>query len=59
MSTLERTLKGREVIVAFAIIGLITIAALFASCGTGHVSCDAYGQSNIDNGNIPGQEVSK
>lgn len=59
MSTLERTLKGREVIVAFAIIGLITIAALFVSCGTGHVSCEAYGQNNVDNGDIQRQEVSK
>ena len=50
MSTLEKTIQGREAIVALAIIGLITIAALFVSCGTGHVSCDAYGQNNIEYG---------
>jgi len=52
MSTLERTLKGREAVVAFAIIGLITIAALFVSCGTGHVSCDAYGQAEYQETNV-------
>lgn len=46
MTQAEKLLKGREVLVALALIGLISIAALFASCGTGHVSCDAYGQAD-------------
>ena len=29
---------------------IVTMAVLFSSCGTGHASCDAYGQNNIDNG---------
>ena len=50
MTQAEKTLKGREALVAVALIGLISIAALFVSCGTGHVSCDAYGQ--VDNQEI-------
>jgi|13_taG_2_1085334.scaffolds.fasta_scaffold01344_20 hypothetical protein len=52
MSTLEKTIQGREAIVALAIMGLITIAATFVSCGTGHVSCDAYGQAEYQDINV-------
>ena len=36
----------------------IAIAVLLVSCGTGHVSCDAYGQNNVDNGSISEDEGS-
>ena len=52
MSTLEKTIQGKEAIVALAIMGLITIAATFVSCGTGHVSCDAYGQAEYQETNV-------
>ena len=38
-------------------ISLLT-ALLLVSCGTGHASCDAYGQNNIDNGSISEDEGS-
>lgn len=28
-------------------VAILTIALLLGSCGTGHVSCDAYGDSGI------------
>ncbi len=36
----------------------ITIAVLLVSCGTGHVGCDAYGQNDIEYGNISEDETS-
>ena len=36
----------------------ITIAVLLVSCGTGHVSCDAYGQNNIEYGDVSEDEAS-
>lgn len=36
----------------------ITIAVVLVSCGTGHVSCDAYGQNDIEYGNISEDEAS-
>jgi hypothetical protein len=52
MNTLEKKIQGKEILVAFAIMGLITIAATFVSCGTGHVSCDAYGQAEYQEINV-------
>ena len=37
---------------------IVTMAVLFSSCGTGHVSCDAYGQNNIEYGGISEDEAS-
>lgn len=28
-------------------VAILTIALLLGSCGTGHISCDAYGDSGI------------
>tara|TARA_R110002020_G_scaffold115034_3_gene264563 strand:+ start:220 stop:405 length:186 start_codon:yes stop_codon:yes gene_type:complete len=28
---------------------VITMLMISSGCGTGHVSCDAYGQNNVDN----------
>ena len=36
----------------------ITIAVLLVSCGTGHVSCDAYGQNNVEYGDVSENEAS-
>jgi len=37
-------------VVALYFVGVIALAVILSSCGTGHVSCDAYG--NIDNVSI-------
>ena len=36
----------------------LLIALLLVSCGTGHVSCDAYGQNDIEHGDISEDEAS-
>ena len=36
----------------------VLIAVLLVSCGTGHVSCDAYGQNDIEYGDISEDETS-
>ena len=36
----------------------VLIAVLLVSCGTRHVSCDAYGQNNIEYGDISENEAS-
>ena len=43
------------------VVPVITITALvliMSSCGSGHVSCDAYGQNDIEYGNISEDETS-
>ena len=41
-----------------AIVSLVLIMTTATGCGTGHVSCDAYGQNDIDNGSISEDEGS-
>lgn len=45
------------IIPVITIVGLVLIMTT-AGCGAGHVSCDAYGQNNIDNGSISEDEGS-
>ena len=48
----------RELVIPVAWFALATlIAVLLVSCGTGHVSCDAYGHNNIEYGNISEDEA--
>ncbi len=41
-----------------AIPVVIALVLIMSSCGTGHVSCDAYGQNNIEYGDISEDEAS-
>ena len=36
----------------------VTIAVLLVSCGTGHVSCDAYGHNTVEYGDVSENEAS-
>jgi len=38
--------------IAVPVIAVIALVLIMSSCGTGHVSCDAYGQNDIEYGNI-------
>ena len=40
------------------VITVIALVLIMSSCGTGHVSCDAYGQNDIEYGNISEDETS-
>lgn len=44
--------------IAVPVIAVIALVLIMSSCGTGHVSCDAYGQNDIDNGSISEDEGS-
>jgi len=40
------------------VITVIALVLIMSSCGTGHVSCDAYGQNDIEYGDISEDEAS-
>ena len=44
--------------IAVPVITVIALVLIMSSCGTGHVSCDAYGQNDIEHGNISQDETS-
>ena len=44
--------------IAIPVITVIALVLIMSSCGTGHVSCDAYGQNNIEYGDISKDEAS-
>ena len=54
-----KTIKLEQFIAGIAVVSLVSILIIgLNSCGTGHVSCDAYGQNDIDNGSISEDEGS-
>ena len=36
--------------IAVPVIAIVSLVLIMASCGAGHISCDAYGQNDLDNG---------
>ena len=44
--------------IAVPVITVIAIVLIMSSCGTGHVSCDAYSQNDIEYGDISEDEAS-
>ena len=40
------------------VLTVIALVLIMSSCGTGHTSCDAYGQNNIEYGDISEDEAS-
>ena len=44
--------------IVIPVITVIALVLIMSSCGTGHVSCDAYGQNDIEHGNISEDEAS-
>ncbi len=44
--------------IAIPVACIIALVLTMSSCGTGHVSCDAYGQNNIEYGDISKDETS-
>ena len=44
--------------IAIPVLAVIALVLIMSSCGTGHVSCDAYGQNNIEYGDISEDETS-
>ena len=44
--------------IAVPVITVVVLVLIMSSCGTGHVSCDAYGQNDIEYGDISEDETS-
>ena len=44
--------------IAVPVFAVIALVLIMSSCGTGHVSCDAYGQNDIEYGDISEDETS-
>ena len=44
--------------IAVPVITVVALVLIMSSCGTGHVSCDAYGQNDIEYGDISEDEAS-
>jgi hypothetical protein len=53
----EKATKMDLMKILLPIIAIIALV-IFSSCGTGHVSCDAYGQNDIEYGDISEDEAS-
>lgn len=52
MITLSEVMK-----IAIPVIVVVALVLIVSSCASGHVSCDAYGQNNIEYGNISEDEA--
>jgi len=56
---MKRTIKLSEVVKIVApVIAIVSLVLIMSSCGTGHVSCDAYGQNNVEYGDVSEDEAS-
>ena len=50
---MRKTITFSDVMkIAVPVIAIIAVVLIMSSCGTGNVSCDAYGQNDIEHGNI-------
>jgi len=55
---MRKTITFSDVMkIAVPVITVIALVLIMSSCGTGHVSCDAYGQNDIEYGNISEDEA--
>ena len=56
---MKRSIKLAEVMkIVVPVIAIVSLVLIMSSCGTGHVSCDAYGQNNVEYGDVSENETS-
>jgi hypothetical protein len=56
---MKRSIKLAEVMkIVVPVIAIVSLVLIMSSCGTGHVSCDAYGQNNVEYGDVSKDETS-
>ena len=56
---MKRSIKLSEVMkIVVPVIAIVSLVLIMSSCGTGHVSCDAYGQNNVEYGDVSENETS-
>jgi hypothetical protein len=56
---MKKTIKLSELMkIVVPVVAIISLVLIMSSCGTGHVSCDAYGQNNVEYGDVSEDEAS-
>ncbi len=56
---MKKTITLLELIkIVLPVVTVVTLVLIMSSCGTGQVSCDAYGQNDIEYGDISEDEAS-
>ena len=56
---MRKTIKLSELMkIVVPVVAIVSLVLIMSSCGTGHVSCDAYGQNNVEYGNVSEDEAS-
>lgn len=56
---MRKTIKLSDLMkIVVPVVAIVSLVLIMSSCGTGHVSCDAYGQNNIEYGDVSEDEAS-
>ena len=56
---MRKTIKLSELMkIVVPVVAIVSLVLIMSSCGTGHVSCDAYGQNNVEYGDVSEDEAS-
>ncbi len=56
---MRKTIKLSELMkIMVPVIAIVSLVLIMSSCGTGHVTCDAYGQNNVEYGDVSEDEAS-
>ena len=56
---MRKTIKLSELMkIVVPVVAIVSLVLIMSSCGTGHVSCDAYGQNNVEYGDVSENEAS-
>ena len=56
---MRKTIKLSELMkIVVPVVAIVSLVLIMSSCGTGHVTCDAYGQNNVEYGDVSEGEAS-
>ena len=56
---MRKTIKLSDLMkIVVPVVAIVSLVLIMSSCGTGHVSCDAYGQNNVEYGDVSEDEAS-
>jgi len=56
---MRKTIRLSELMkIIVPVVAIVSLVLIMSSCGTGHVTCDAYGQNNVEYGDVSEDEAS-
>lgn len=56
---MRKTIKLSELMkIVVPVVAIVSLVLIMSSCGTGTVQCDAYGQNNVEYGDVSEDEAS-